>query len=1130
MKLFSVQCTTCRARLRVRDEAAVGQVLACPRCGSMVHVVPPAGWRASQVFRADDDSAGDAASAGAEKAPQQSQQQPPTAAGQQPSSGAASGGMLEEMQLAVAGERYLQRRFLLVAVPSLIVTAAIAYWTLRPGSKPLEQAPVALAVAAEEDDVPADAVDSTFDSRWLPEDTKAVIDLQWDELRAEPAIAVLRSAKLEELVAPLLEALQLPADALERATWGAVDVADWRTRSVLVLTLSDAAQLDWDTAIEHADKLDFELSDAACYRLAAGNGPHAVARTDERHLVTGPEDLMRRLAERQDTRLTSATLAALLTRYQPESPARAWLDLQGFEADPGAVDAAWFWRPLAAHPGWTAVRDLPRGLGLSAELTGERCNLEVVWLCDTPTVAEEFHQALLPWLAALEGEIDAESESLAKRLAEGRVTIADTDSLDFLLTRLARALDDREVTLSEDLVRLKTGVEGDLPRMATAALGHFDELEARWVESARQRDRGNHQQIARGLAGHVTAEGSLPVGAAGAVQLPAEQRLSWIATMLPYYGQREWHRELNFRRPWNDPQNRPVTRRPLDVVVNPLLGSGQTEGGYPTTHYVGVAGVGADAAELDVEDPRAGVFGYRRRVSQAAIADGASNTIAVLGVTKNPGPWSAGGVATVRPLTQAPYVNGPDGFGSGQPDGMLAGMADGSVRFLSRDIDPQVMQQLATIRGGRQVELPSSGPTVPPAASQPTAEAKPPVESSQPDAAPSPLDEERTARRDASDRHQEDVQQRLDAPLVAIDMSDVPLIDVVEFLSRLSTVQITLDLEALAEVGLTADLPVAVQLQETTVGETLTTLLSEVGLGYVIDGNHVVITNLRRQRDTLRQVRYRVDDLTAGDRNALQSLALLVRQLIEPASWQDQGGRGRLELADGSLLVEQHETAHYGILVLCEKLRRARGLPLASRLQPERFALDSRWQRAEEKRLLPVTANFNERTRLTRILAFLQDQTDANLSVDWHSLASVGVFRDVEVPLHAHGEPLEDVLEKLVGSLQLAYRAVDERTFQITTPDMVQSRLELEFYPVADLLDGDQTPEELIERVQGQVAPTTWSDVGGPGAIVFDSPSRCLLVLQSQPVQRRLEDLLDTWRAQRAAAGGIDVGEAAPTP
>jgi hypothetical protein len=41
---FQVSCETCRTRLRVRDERVVGQIHACPKCGSMVHIAAPAGW------------------------------------------------------------------------------------------------------------------------------------------------------------------------------------------------------------------------------------------------------------------------------------------------------------------------------------------------------------------------------------------------------------------------------------------------------------------------------------------------------------------------------------------------------------------------------------------------------------------------------------------------------------------------------------------------------------------------------------------------------------------------------------------------------------------------------------------------------------------------------------------------------------------------------------------------------------------------------------------------------------------------------------------------------------------------------------------------------------------------------
>jgi hypothetical protein len=41
---FVIQCTTCGSRLKVRDMAAVGHILSCPKCNGMVLVQPPAGF------------------------------------------------------------------------------------------------------------------------------------------------------------------------------------------------------------------------------------------------------------------------------------------------------------------------------------------------------------------------------------------------------------------------------------------------------------------------------------------------------------------------------------------------------------------------------------------------------------------------------------------------------------------------------------------------------------------------------------------------------------------------------------------------------------------------------------------------------------------------------------------------------------------------------------------------------------------------------------------------------------------------------------------------------------------------------------------------------------------------------
>ena len=57
MHLFSISCTTCQQRLKVHDAAAIGQILICPKCGSMVLVEPPPDWVSHVAGQDDEDQA-----------------------------------------------------------------------------------------------------------------------------------------------------------------------------------------------------------------------------------------------------------------------------------------------------------------------------------------------------------------------------------------------------------------------------------------------------------------------------------------------------------------------------------------------------------------------------------------------------------------------------------------------------------------------------------------------------------------------------------------------------------------------------------------------------------------------------------------------------------------------------------------------------------------------------------------------------------------------------------------------------------------------------------------------------------------------------------------------------------------
>ena len=126
-------------------------------------------------------------------------------------------------------------------------------------------------------------------------------------------------------------------------------------------------------------------------------------------------------------------------------------------------------------------------------------------------------------------------------------------------------------------------------------------------------------------------------------------------------------------------------------------------GGPAETHYVGISGLGADAPMLPKNSKRAGIFGVNRQTRIRDITDGTSNTLMTSEASGDSGPWMAGGNATMRSFTKQPYINGPDGIGGPYNGGCNMGLADGSVRFVSENIDPKVLEALATMAGGEVV-------------------------------------------------------------------------------------------------------------------------------------------------------------------------------------------------------------------------------------------------------------------------------------------------------------------------------------------------------------------------------------------------------------------------------------------
>lgn len=229
----------------------------------------------------------------------------------------------------------------------------------------------------------------------------------------------------------------------------------------------------------------------------------------------------------------------------------------------------------------------------------------------------------------------------------------------------------------------------------------------------------------------------LPVGTVPNATLPAERRLSWYVSILPYVEQDKAFKLIDLSTAADDERNRIPTGLRFRNFCCPSSGELKVRNGgvydpdtgafiypvgdrawkspTPVTHYVGVAGVGEYAALLPTGHPRAGVFGYEGRYTIVNIPDGTSNTLLVMETGLNPGHWAYGGPSTVRGIEPGmePY------FGEGRPFGGfhssrasvfegwnrhgIIAMCDASTRTIGNSIDPTVLAALATAAGKEEL-------------------------------------------------------------------------------------------------------------------------------------------------------------------------------------------------------------------------------------------------------------------------------------------------------------------------------------------------------------------------------------------------------------------------------------------
>jgi hypothetical protein len=205
-------------------------------------------------------------------------------------------------------------------------------------------------------------------------------------------------------------------------------------------------------------------------------------------------------------------------------------------------------------------------------------------------------------------------------------------------------------------------------------------------------------------------------GSARGLPYPPEQRCSFFAELIKYMDNKGGvYRKVDPKMAWYKDANLAAAESWVPELLVPdypqsawratseLIPDGRSVG---ATNYVGVAGLGLDAARYDPKNPKAGLFGYDWGSKPEEVTDGLANTMYIIQVPPTyQRPWMAGGGATVMGVDE----KGTDParpFMARRSDGTRGTtvlMGDGSVRFVKEGIDPTVFRAMSTRAGGEKI-------------------------------------------------------------------------------------------------------------------------------------------------------------------------------------------------------------------------------------------------------------------------------------------------------------------------------------------------------------------------------------------------------------------------------------------
>ena len=320
-----------------------------------------------------------------------------------------------------------------------------------------------------------------------------------------------------------------------------------------------------------------------------------------------------------------------------------------------------------------------------------------------------------------------------------------------------------------------------------------------------------------------------------------------------------------------------------------------------------------------------------------------------------------------------------------------------------------------------------------------------------------------------------------------VDARNQPLQEVVVQLAAQHKINVWIDFRSLADVGVPADTPITYQAKDQPLEDVLHNMLGPLHLdAYPVKNEVVVIAshNIGWRKDILglyMETRVYVMKKKPAQWEDVEELSNQIVSQVSPDEWDRVGGAGNsYPLYTLPALVVRNT---YWVLREIEKrfgqqLQRTHVGPLS-------FPTGLR---VPDALLKPCTMEVHA-MKLSEFATYLNNSFGLKCELDGQAMKDVGIPDDLPVSAVFRQVRLMTALDLVLGNCDLMYVIKEDGTLTITTPSAALSQLVSVDYPVGPLTNsGSGLPPDnasLHQLIRNNVAPTSWTDVGGL------APSHC---------------------------------------